>query len=451
MKSDCKRYLLLGAIICSLILSPSPLYAQDIELDYENYILVTVYPDAGITVGLQGSQSESFSPLMQSELKEIDVTIDVNVENADTAIVDAGLHLQLSPSYYSQLANLDMELTGHTDDTNTNLTILIDYPGYLGLDGSLGMVIIEPPYGFVLDLLLDAQLYYSSFPMEQLQMMMGMLPLFESQLASEVMAASDGNIRLEKLELLDYTEELDHASVTISLMLSGDLEIGLMSAYDSMGEGLPSVEAPQELPALTMESFDYHVTFEGSSLTLNVDSGGTIRGDLNRELNKLKDESIDEMLDSNELDSDAWAAFSSLSQLSLQLDQFMFESTSTMSGSVAESTFSITGLGLGSSSFEPLMALLEELSMQRPNDLKLVLVGETGGSQYVAFNVPSNVDEPTLLEEQRLVWEMNNIMNLKDVSYEVKTKPMETTTIVVGTVIGIAILGAAAYVVKSRV
>ena len=81
MKSDCKR-LLLGIIICSLVLSPSPLYAQDTELDYENYILVTVYPDGGITVGLQGVQSESLSPLMQSELKEIDATIDVNVENA---------------------------------------------------------------------------------------------------------------------------------------------------------------------------------------------------------------------------------------------------------------------------------------------------------------------------------------------------------------------------------
>ncbi|MGW8179952.1 MAG: hypothetical protein ACWGQW_14500, partial [bacterium] len=61
MKSDCRR-LLLGLIICSLVLSPSPLYAQDTELDYENYILVTVYPDGGITVGLQGTQSENLSP-----------------------------------------------------------------------------------------------------------------------------------------------------------------------------------------------------------------------------------------------------------------------------------------------------------------------------------------------------------------------------------------------------
>ena len=218
----------------------------------------------------------------------------------------------------------------------------------------------------------------------------------------------------------------------------------------SRGRSKPSVEAPQELPALTMESFDYHVTFEGSSLSLDLDSGGTIRGDLNGELNKLKDDSIDEMLDSNELDADGRAVLSSLLQITLQLEQFMFESTSTMSGSVAESTFSITGLGLDSSSFEPLMALLEDLSMQGPNDLKLVLVGETSGNQYVAFNVPSNVDEPTLLEEQRVVWELDNIMNLRDVSYEVKTKPMETTTIVVGTVIGLAVLGAAAYVVKSR-
>ncbi|TRO53034.1 hypothetical protein E2P71_06855, partial [Candidatus Bathyarchaeota archaeon] len=238
MKSDCRR-LLLGLIICSLVLSPSPLYAQDTELDYENYILVTVYPDGGITVGLQGTQSENLSPLGQSELKELDATIDVVVEDADTATVDAGLHLQFSPSYYSQLANLDMELTGHTDDTNTNLTALIDYPGYVGLDASIGMVIVKPPYGFVLDLLCEARIYYTSFPQEQLQMMVGMLPLLESQLASEVMSASDGNIRLEKLELLDYTEELDHASVTISLRLSGDLQKGLMSAYETMGEGLP--------------------------------------------------------------------------------------------------------------------------------------------------------------------------------------------------------------------
>ena len=45
---------------------------------------------------------------------------------------------------------------------------------------------------------------------------------------------------------------------------------------------------------------------------------------------------------------------------------------------------------------------------------------------------------------------MDDIMNLKDVAFEVKTKPIETTTLVVGAVIGVAVLGAAAYVVKSR-
>lgn len=453
MKSDCKHLLIVTAIIWCIVINPFLLHAQRTvsELDYDNYILVTVGTDGGITMTFNGEQSESVSPWVQSELGNLSMTIDVTVEDKETSIVDGQLRVQLDPAYYSSLANFDMDVTGHSDKEATNLTAFIDYLGYLSVNGEMGMVIVEPPYGFILDLVLETKLYYSLYPREQLQMILEMVPLLETQLASEVMATSSGNIKLDSLELMDYEETSEYAFFTVVLRLTGDLQKGLMSAYEEMGAAFSTAEISEELPPLTIGSFDYHVLFEGSSLTLDINSGGTLQGDLNTELNKMKDTALEEILLSNEIDSDARILVTSLQSIELRLQHLLVESTSINGRGMMESSFFVEGLGMELSSFEPLMVFLEELSDQElPEDFKLVLVGESNSIQYVAFNVPSSVTEPIMLEEQRIVWEMSSVSNLKDVTYEVKTKSLQTTTIIISTVVGLAVLGAAAYVVKSR-
>lgn len=450
MKRVWKRLLVVGLFIGVLASIPFYMHAEGAdfdELDYDNYIAIKVYPDESIIMTLQGSHSDSFSTWEQrSTLKELGLTLDVTVAEEEVTTIESGFHVQLNPSDYANLANLDLDLEGHSGGTHTNVTALVDYPGYLGVNGSLGFVVVEPPYGFVLDLVLEAKLYYTYYPREELQMIIGMIPLLETQLASEIMAASDGNILLEKIELLDYEEALDHASFTVSLRLSGDLQEGLRSALERMGTELTPPEEPEEVSPLSIESIDYHVTFDGDTLSLEADTGGTIAGDFNGQLNLLKDMSLEELLESEEIDDEDRTLVARALPIDLHVQHLLIESTSTFGKDVVASTFSVEGLGLEPPSFETLLVFLEELSKKESlEDFKLVLEGESGNNQYVGFIVPADTEEPIVEEEQRVVWDMDDIENLDDVTYEVKTKRLDTTTIVVASAIGLAVIGAAGY------
>jgi len=418
------------------------------ELEYDNYIAITVYPDESIIMTLRGSHIESFSPLERSTLEELGLTLDITVEDEDFTAVESEIRVVLNPSDYAELSNLDVDLEGHSGETRTNVTALVDYPGYLGVNASLGYVGVEPPHGFVLDALVEAKLYYTLYSREGLQMLIGMIPMIETQLAAQITAASDGDISLDALELLDYDEEPDHAALTVGLRLSGDLQEGIMSALEGMGAEFTPPEEAEEVPPLSVESIDYHVTFNGAAFSLEAETGGTLSGDFNGQLNVYKDMSLEELLESDEIEDEAKKLVARALPIDLHVQHLLIESASSFGEDSATSTFSVEGLGLKTPSFEELMAFMEELSRKELEDFKLVLLGESSGSQYVFFTVPEGTTEPMLDEEGMTVWEMDDIEGLEDVTYEVKTRGLNTTTIVAASVVGLAVIGAAVYFLK---
>jgi len=452
MKHYCKRIFFIGVLIVVLMLAPLFAYGADPELEYDNYIAITVAPDGSIIMTLKGDQSYSYSPWQgQSDIKNLDVAIDINVEDDDHTSFDSDINIQFDPSVYSQLANLDLDLMAHSDETITNITALMDYPGYLGIDGSLGLVIVEPPFGFILDLMLEAKLYYTIYPREELQMLTSMIPMLDTQLSSMIMEASDGNVIMEKFELLDFEEGLEYASFTVAMRLSGDIQEGLISAFEEYRDEITLPEVSEELPALSIESIDYHVTFSGDNLLLEADIGGTVAGDFNMNLNKLKDSALEETLESDEIDLDDRALIQSAQSINLHVQHLVIESISTYRDESAESSLSVDSIGLEPTSFEMLLVFFEELSKTGDfEDLKLVFEGETSNNQYVSFIVPTQTKVPILQEEQLVVWELEDIENLDEVTYEVKTNQMQTTTIITASVIGLVVIGAAAYVLKNR-
>lgn len=423
--------------------------AETDELDYDNYIAITVYPDESIIMTIHGSHVESLSPWERSTLEELGLTLDVTVEEEDSAAIESQIQALLNPADYADLANLEVDLEGHSSETRTNVTALVDYPGYLGVNASLGYVVVEPPHGFVLDALVEVKLYYTLYPRKELQMIIGMIPLLETQLASQIAATSDGNISLDSLELLDYEEEPDHAALTVSLRLSGDLQEGLMSALEGMGAEFTPPEEAEEVPPLSVESIDYHVSFKGAALSLEADTGGTLSGDFNGQLNVYKDMSLEELLESDEIEDEDKTLIARALPIDLHVQHLLIESASSFGEDSATSTFSVEGLGLKPPSFEELMAFLEELSRKEPLEgFKLVLMGESSGSQYVVFTVPEGTTDPMLDEEGMAVWEMDDIEGLEDVTYEVKTRGLSTTMIVAASVVGLAVIGAAVYFLK---
>jgi hypothetical protein len=452
MKHVWRHLTFIGLLIGVLVSVPCYMLvggAETDELDYDNYIAITVYPDESIIMTIHGSHVESLSPWDRSTLEELGLTLDVTVEDEDSAAIESQIQALLNPADYAELANLEVDLEGHSGETRTNVTALVDYPGYLGVNASLGFVVVEPPHGFVLDALVEAKLYYTFYPREELQMIIGMIPLLETQLAAQITAASDGNIALESLELLDYEEEPDHAAFTVSLRLSGDLQEGLMSALGGLGAEFASPEEAEEVPPLSVESIDYHVSFKGADISFKVDTRGTLSGDFNGQLNVYKDMSLEELLESEEIEDEDKTLVTRALPIDLHVQHLHIESTSSFEEDSAMSTFSVEGLGLKPPSFEELMAFLEELSRKVPLDgFKLVLVGESSGSQYVVFTVPEGTMEPILDEESMVLWEMEDIESLDEVTYEVKTRGLNTTTIVAASAIGLVVIGATVYFIK---
>ena len=452
MKRVWRRLVVVGLLIAVSVSVPCILLvggAETDELDYENYVAVTVHPDGSIIMTLQGSHVESLSPWERSTLQELGMTLDVTVEDEDVTQIESEVRVVLDPSDYAELANLELDLEGRSGETRTNLTALVDYPGYLGVNASLGFVVVEPPHGFVLDAMVEAKLYYTFYSREELQVIMGMLPLLETQLAAQVAAASDGHISLETLELLDYEEEPDHAALTVGLRLSGDLQEGILSALEGVGAELAPPEEAEGVSPLSVESVDYHVTFNGAALSLEADIGGALSGDFNGQLNVYKDASLEELLESDEIEDEDKTLIARALPIDIHVQHLLIESISSFGEDSATSTFSVEGLGLKPPSFEALMAFLEELSRKEPLEgFKLVLVGESSGNQYVVFTVPEESTEPIHVEEGMVVWEMDDIGGLEDVTYEVETRGLNTTTLVAASAVGLAVIGVAVFFLR---
>ncbi len=437
-----------GLLFAMLLVSSCSVIVQglDYEEEYENYLAIKLFPDDSILMTLRGSHAEAISPWEDVSAEDVVLTLETATEG-DVTEIDSHLSVELSPSTYSSLANLDLDIEGHIDDTYTNLTLLIDYPGYVGLSGSVGIVVVDPPYGLVLDLDLELEIYYSFYPQESIQMMLAFIPILESQIAGQVMEATDGHVTLERFEISNLVEGIDSASFTARLSLEGDIQEGLQAVAEGMGAEITQPEEPDEATPLTIESFDFHISFDGSSLTLEADSGGTVVGDFNGQLNNFKDVSLEQLLNNMELDEEERTLVARAMPIDLDALDTQLEVGYSVVDEEAAYTFSLEGLGLNPPSFETLLVSLEELSRQEPmGDFKLVLEGESIKNQYIAFSVPDETKQPILEEEQVVVWNLEDIENLEDVGNEVKTeKASNTTTIMVAAAAGLLIIGSLAF------
>ena len=444
-----KSILTVGLLLAIVLVASCSVIAQglDYEEEYENYIAIKLFPDESILMTLKGGFAEEVSPYDVVSAEDITLTLETSTEG-DVTEIDSHISVELSPSDYSSLADLDIDMEGHSDDTYTNLTLLVDYPGYVGLSGSVGIVVVDPPYGLVLDLDLEVELYYELYPQESIQMMLAFLPLLEAQMAEQVSEATDGQVTLKRFEISDLVEGTDSASFTARLSLEGDIQEGLQAVAEGMGAEITTPEEPGEAAPLTIESFDFHVSFNGGTLTLEVDGGGTVVGDFNGHLNNFKDASLEGLLNNVELDEEERTLIAQAMPIDLDALDTQLEVGYSVEGDEAAYTFSLEGLGLNPPSFETVLVSLEELSRQEPmGDFMLVLEGESDDNEYISFSVPGETKQPVVEEEQVVVWNLEDIENLEDVDNEVKTEETSNNTIImIAAAAGLLIIGALAFI-----
>jgi hypothetical protein len=427
------------------------------DYGYENYLSFKVCPDESVIMTVKGSYSDLIDHLegMPPPIEGFDMNLELSTVNEDLTEVDGDFSVQLNPTRFSALANLDLELTGHSDKTSMNLTISINYPGYVGVIGDLGIVVVEPPFGLSVDLNMEAKLYYAVYPRESIEEIVETLPMLETQLAALIVEASDGHIALRELELLSSEMGSDSAMFNFKLSLTGDFQQGIQSLAKSMGVELTEEELQvDEIPFCEFESYDFHISFEKERLTLEADTGGTIRGDLDAQMNAIKDASLEQILESEDLDvhdmqmiEDFWLP------TEFSVVDTLLEFSYSLHDEEVRVDFTLEDLWLKPPSLESLLAFLGELSEEEPaEDFKLILEGESSGRNYVAVNIPAETSEPLSAEPQIAVWDFAEIENLDEVTFEVKTEsqPVNMTTTVAVAVVGLAIIGAAGYMFMRR-
>ena len=151
--------LLLLASLTACINTLLPVSAEDAV--YDNYVSFQVMPDESILMQLGGSVSEDlyYGGGLEELLLNLHMEYSCETLTEGRSDIEFRSTIELSPKEAALLANLELLITSEGDNAHQVIDILVDYPGFIGLDGSLELTLDEPSFVGVMDLALSATLY----------------------------------------------------------------------------------------------------------------------------------------------------------------------------------------------------------------------------------------------------------------------------------------------------
>jgi hypothetical protein len=352
-------------------------------------------------------------------------------------------------------SNFKFLIEAEGDKTNHVFDVLIDYPGYIGVDGSLEANLGAQPSEGVLDLALSTTLYYETYPQDQIQQVLLMFPMMETMLASQVSLYSGENLTLTRLEVSSSNMGSSSATLMIEGRLEGNFQKGIRAILSNLGEDyyIEGFEFEQ-IPELQIGSYRASLEYfeENSIIELIFDT--SILSNIDEWANFIKNSVLDEVLEegyANEEDKAVINEFLlptelSVANLLLQLDYEIMDDTIIY-------TFNLEGLMLKPPSLESFMSFLEYVSDHTlPDDFVLILEGGTSGGKNVLINSPAETSQPISQESQKVVWDLSEAENLDQVNFEVESTTMGnlSTNLIIGAVGIVIILAIAIYIMQRR-
>jgi hypothetical protein len=189
------------------------------DAQYENHVTFQILPDESIVMQAQGSFTQDryrwgFGDLVRG----YQMSLDLETATEGSTDISFDLSVELSPEEASELANLELEVETQGDSAHQVVEVHVDYPGFIGLDGTLESNLDEPPFTGMIDLSMSATMYYVNYAREEIEQMLMMLPLMETMLAAQVAENSDGELSLSRLELV--SSEMGTVSATFAIEAS---------------------------------------------------------------------------------------------------------------------------------------------------------------------------------------------------------------------------------------
>jgi polyisoprenoid-binding protein YceI len=258
--------------------------------------------------------------------------------------------------------------------------------------------------------------------------------MLKSQLASQVSELTEGNITLQDLTLVSSEIGTTSATLTLSGSVVGDFNKGGMALSTKMvppDMGVPALTiTPGEL-YITPKSADLSVTFDREELAFKIDSESVVEGDLDRQINVMKNLSSEGFLQSPQITPEMTLIINNFllpTEISIVNLNAVFEYT--FDGEKLDLNFLIDGLGFKPPTTGAFLTILNDaLTGVSLPGFTLTLEGASDEKEFVEIEVPSATSEPVLRDPRKVVWTVDNLANLNLVSFEVREWPTPTLTL----------------------
>ena len=417
---------------------PPPVIPVERPLQLEGDLTFKVYPDESIEMEVVGNIEQDV--MLYEELPPVyNVAFDLSYSPAGMNLedVEGNFVIKLSPVTAQMLSALDLDIKFHSEDLRANATILLNMPGYLGINGTIGVVTEEATFESTLDFDLAVSIWYTLLPKENIQLFVQNFPDFKSQLAIQISEGTEGNLTLRNLTLVSHEIGPISATLNITGSIVGDFSKGIMAFSTKMAPpvtGVPEAVQtikPEELRYAKIRSADVHVTFEKEELAFKVDFEGVMEGDVDRQINVLKNIYLEQFLQSPQITP----------EIALMINYFLLPTDMSIlnlniifeyvfDGEKHDLNFDVDGLGLKPPTTEALLTILQETSTTNPMpSFTLTLEGASDEKGFVEIQIPPTTTEPVLKEPRKAVWTFTNLKNLNLVSFKVREWPTLTSTV----------------------
>jgi len=440
--------LLATPVLGAAIISPQ-------EQDMEGGITLRVNTDESIEVEIAGGSQWTTEP---GEMYYPFSSISLNTVNTqtgeDACEISGSLIVTLGPGAPEELADLELDISSHWERSGSESTILINLPGVVAVNANVVYELMGDSES-ALDLDLTATIWYSSFPKTLIEQSVLMFPMFKAEIEAQLAESSEGNVRIEELELL--SSELGEQSVTLSLTarIVGNFSHGIIdpsavlsTPYIGMLQAAPGFYS-EWLSGTGLRSGDLQISFDKEEMALETEFEVVVEGDLDEQFNDWKNAFLADALEEGDMDEGE----EELVVEFLLPTEFSVADLSTafdyiIEGDTQELQFSVERLGLEPPTLQVLLKMLGDASWEvEQSAFTLTIEGVPDEGEYVEIVVPDETSEPISEEAGRVVWTFDDIENLEMVTFEVKEPAEESQPINMQVLIPVA--GAAVVVVAA--
>jgi len=433
-------------------ISGVPAIASEPDFPLEAEINLLVYPDMSFELSFNGTVEQSYEYPYQAEsaIREMLLSFQSETIEEDLYRESGSIILKLGPLYALFLANLDFDLNMQAEGSDSATTIQLAFPGMVDLDLVVETAFQEGTSEGMIDVVATATIWYSVLSEEMVNYYVLGFPLLKAEIESQLSDYSDGNLEFSELAIIESELGEISADITMQMTIEGDFEAGILSISENLPPDYidPSAQpsTPLESWTISTRSAEAHIYFDPDDLSFNVEYEVVIEGDIDQQVNDLKDLYLEDLLDQTPLDPDAARLMYglilptevSVVDLGVSLDMMLDEESS-------EIEFAVNGLGLTPPEPEALLSFLGEASEGAASDrVKLTLEGVTLGKEYVEIIVPTETTQPLSEAPQKVVWDFADLENLDKVTFEVKEKSSPLSSSLLIPAVGVVAVSAVA-------